>query len=134
MPRCRCNSGKMVKRCCGPLHAGEPASSAEALMRSRYAAYASGLVDYILDTTAPGPQFVEDRDIWRDQVRSFCRHTVFLRLQVTEHVEEADRAFVTFYATLEQAGRDVSIGERSRFVRVDGRWCYHSGTPAPPLS
>ena len=37
---CPCGSGKPYAACCGPLHAGEkPAPTAEALMRSRYAAY-----------------------------------------------------------------------------------------------
>ena len=131
MPRCRCCSGKTIKRCCGPIHAGKVAPTPEALMRSRFAAYASGLAEYILDTTAPGPQAQDDRRAWLESVRTFSRNTRFIRLKVTESVEDGDEGFVTFFATLEQAGRDVSFGERSRFVRVDGRWLYHSGVPAP---
>ena len=44
--------------CCGLYHSGQPAPDAESLMRSRYSAYALGLIDYLLATwhvsTAPG--------------------------------------------------------------------------------
>ncbi|TNE92088.1 MAG: zinc chelation protein SecC [Deltaproteobacteria bacterium] len=130
MSRCRCHSGKTEKRCCGPLHAGKAAPTAEALMRSRYAAYAKGMVDYVLDTTAPGPMQQDDRAAWADQVRQFSAGTRFLGLRIAEHVDGEEEAFVTFFCTLEQGGRDASFGERSRFVKVGGRWAYHSGQPA----
>ncbi|HEX5804075.1 MAG TPA: YchJ family metal-binding protein, partial [Azospira sp.] len=44
---CPCGSDQPYARCCGRWHAGEPAPSAEALMRSRYAAYVLGLSDYL---------------------------------------------------------------------------------------
>ena len=127
MARCRCHSGKQEKRCCGPLHEGKAAPTAEALMRSRYAAYARGLVDYIIATTAPGPQVQADPEAWRRSIAQFCRQTRFEGLRIVEHVHGEEEAFVTFEATLTQAGRDASFSERSRFVRVEGRWAYHSG-------
>jgi SEC-C motif-containing protein len=39
--------------CCGPILAGAPAPSAEALMRSRYSAFASADGDYLLASLAP---------------------------------------------------------------------------------
>ena len=63
--RCRCHSRRAYKRCCEPLHQGRPAATPEALMRSRYTAYAMGLVDYVMDTTAAGsPHRVSDRAAW----------------------------------------------------------------------
>jgi uncharacterized protein YchJ len=42
--------------------------------------------------------------------------------------------FVTFEATLDQASQQLVQRERSRFVRADGRWSYHSGgDPGPGL-
>ena len=40
---CPCGSGQSYTTCCGPWHAGVPAPTAEALMRSRYSAYVLGL-------------------------------------------------------------------------------------------
>ena len=98
-------------------------------MRSRYVAYAVGDVDYIVDTTTPGgPHWQEDRDAWRAQVRAFVGATRMQGLRIVAAPEPtADEGFVTFEAQLQQGGRDVSFTERSRFVRHDGRWTYHSG-------
>ena len=97
-------------------------------MRSRYAAYALGAVDYILDTTHPaGPLFRSDREAWRRDVADFCQGTRFEGLTVEAAPDVAgDVGWVTFRAQLSQAGEDVSFRERSRFERLDGRWLYHS--------
>ena len=39
MNNCPCGSGLAYDACCGPIIAGAPAATAEALMRSRYSAY-----------------------------------------------------------------------------------------------
>jgi len=44
---CPCGRGRYAD-CCGPLHAGMPAADAEALMRSRYSAYALGFVLFMV--------------------------------------------------------------------------------------
>ena len=50
---CPCGSPS-YDECCGPLHRGEAqAGSPEALMRSRYSAYAIGDVDYVWRTWHP---------------------------------------------------------------------------------
>lgn len=93
-------------------------------MRSRYAAYAMGLVDHVLRTQTPVPE--------RASVEAFAQHTRFLRLVVEDAVEDS----VTFTATLEQGGQDASFRERSSFEKVDGAWVYTTGErlPLPPLS
>lgn len=100
-------------------------------MRSRYVAYATGLVDHIVATTTPGgPQWLDDADAWRAQIRAFCDGTRFEGLRVIDAPEPVgDEGFVTFEARLTQGGRDATFVERSRFVRHDGRWTYHSGQP-----
>ncbi len=128
--KCPCHSGRKYKRCCRPLHEGRAAATAELLMRSRYAAYALGLVAYIQATTDPGgPQWQADTDAWAEGIAAFSRGTRFTGLSVRDHVEQGDEAWVTFHAGLSQAGEDASFTERSRFTRAEGRWRYHSGSP-----
>jgi SEC-C motif-containing protein len=94
-------------------------------MRSRYCAYARGLTDYILDTTAPeSPHGQLDRAAWKAEVERFCAQSRFVGLTV--HAAECERAQgqVHFTARLMQDGREVRLEERSRFVRRDGRWFY----------
>jgi SEC-C motif-containing protein len=51
---CPCGKGDSLEACCGPYlsHAARP-DTAEALMRSRYTAYATGDVDYVIDSHDP---------------------------------------------------------------------------------
>lgn len=124
---CRCGSGLLYARCCGPLHEGAPAPGAAALMRSRYCAYALERVDYLIQTTHPeGPHWQPDRARWRASLRDWCRATRFLGLELLA-VDEAlpqEEASVTFRATLSQGAQDISFTERSRFRRHEGRWKY----------
>lgn len=123
---CPCFSGHTYRRCCGPLHDGEPAATPEALMRSRYAAYALGDADYIMATTHPGgPHHQTDADAWRGDVRAFCKATRFTGLEILEAHDDV----VVFRAGLKQRGEDASFVERSTFARDDGRWKYLEGEP-----
>ena len=100
-------------------------------MRSRYAAYAKGLVDYLMDTTHPdSPHHGADREQWAKELDNFCRLTRFEGLTILDAPpHEGDAGTVTFRAGLSHEGRDTSFTERSTFLRVDGRWLYVDGTP-----
>ena len=129
---CPCGSGRKAKACCGPVLDGRPAPTAESLMRSRYTAYASGAVAHVMATTAPeSPHRGADPAAWRDELRAYCAAVTFEGLEVREAREEGDRATVTFSARLRAGDRDLSFGERSRFVRRDGRWWYVDGDRLP---
>src|SRR3546814_19877626 len=54
MQDCPCGSGASLAVCCGPVIAGNPAPTAEALMRSRSTAYALRDLDHIERTQAAG--------------------------------------------------------------------------------
>ncbi|NHZ72340.1 MAG: zinc chelation protein SecC [Aquificales bacterium] len=125
---CPCFSGRPFRSCCSPWLKGKPAPSPEALMRSRFAAYALGNAGYITRTTHPqSPHAQPKQKAWRQELKAFCRQTDFLGLQILQVGEiQGDVGWVTFRAILMQAGRDVSFTEKSRFERVNGRWFYHS--------
>ena len=123
---CPCGTGRKVKKCCGPLHRGvKTAASPEALMRSRYTAYALGLVDYVIDTTHPEhPAWSADRATWAAELQQWCDDTTFTKLTVHGTGEEGDEGWVSFTADYDTAGRTGAIAELSRFAKVDGRWLY----------
>ena len=121
---CPCGSGLPYPGCCGRYHAGPMrllAPTAEALMRSRYSAFALGLPDYLLDTWHPAtrPATLEpDPPGMR-----------WLGLQVRRHEPVDDtHARVEFVARSKLAGRAQRLHETSRFVREDGRWYYVDGS------
>ncbi len=118
---CPCGSGKSYAACCGPLHAGDkPAPSAEALMRSRYAAYVLKLEDYLLATWHASTR-PSELDLAADDSK-------WLGLEVRAHQQQdATHATVEFVARYRIAGRGHRLRELSRFVREDGRWYYIDG-------
>ncbi|HXF03270.1 MAG TPA: YchJ family protein [Arthrobacter sp.] len=116
---CPCRSGNTYGQCCRPFHRGDAeAPTAEALMRSRYTAFVTGDVDYLLRTwhpeTRPASLELDSALEWTG-------------LQILRAVRggETDRAgTVEFRASYRQGGQERAQQEKSTFVREDGRWVY----------
>jgi SEC-C motif-containing protein len=105
----------------GPLHLLAP--TAEALMRSRYSAFALDRIDYLLDTW-----HASTRPASLDANPSGLK---WLGLDVRRHeVSDDDHATVEFAARSKLAGRAQRLHEISRFVREGGRWFYVDGDAA----
>ena len=124
---CLCESGKPYARCCGPyLDTDASAPTAEALMRSRYTAYALGREAYILATWNPSTR---PRDL------ALAADQKWLGLSVkTASVDplSPDRATVEFVARYRIDGRGHRMHERSSFVREGRRWFYVDGEQLEP--
>ena len=59
---CPCQSGKLYAHCCEPFHLAQAIpTTAEQLMRSRYAAYTLVNIPYIVTTTVPAQQPLLDQ-------------------------------------------------------------------------
>jgi SEC-C motif-containing protein len=120
---CPCGSGKPEAACCGPLLAGAPAATAEALMRSRYSAYVRGVIDYIVDTHDPASRDEVDREA----SAQWSRETEWQGLDIVATRQggpDDSEGYVEFIARGKTAGKPFSHHERSRFKKVEGRWYY----------
>ena len=119
---CPCGSGTDYTACCGPYHEGLAAPTAEALMRSRYAAYVLRLEPYLLATWEAGTRPLSlDIDI-DDKTR-------WLGLEIKRREQTGeDSAIVEFVARYKRSGRAWRLHEFSRFVREAGRWFYVDGS------
>jgi SEC-C motif-containing protein len=111
---CPCGSSKTLTNCCQPFISGEMAApTAEALMRSRYSAYALGNEQYLLDSwhvsTRPKHIDVDPGAQW-------------IRLKIIE--VQTDR--VQFIATYRLNGKAYKLSENSCFVLDDVKWFYLS--------
>lgn len=126
--KCPCFSGLDYEACCQPYHLKKTVPErAVQLMRSRYSAYALKEADYLMDTTHPeNPHYMEDRVRWRISILQFCQSTQFTGLEILDEIDGKNISFVTFFARLMQNHRDTSFKEKSRFIKVDSRWLYHS--------
>lgn len=130
---CPCGSARKAKSCCLPVLEGAPAATPEALMRSRYTAYACGAVAHLIRTTDPaGPHHQGDARGWAEDLRRYCAQVRFTGLCVLDSSTDGDRGHVSFRATFEHAGQTHALAEHSRFRRLDGRWVYTDGAPLPP--
>lgn len=132
MPRantdCPCHSGKPYKACCAPFHQGAAPDTPEALMRSRYAAFALGLGEYLYDTLAAAhPDRAAPRAAAARELSQVKQRQRFMRLAILHAAASGDRGEVLFHAGVFEKGRDLSFAELSEFVREDGRWRYASG-------
>lgn len=97
-------------------------------MRSRYAAYALGLADYLIETTHPDhPAYESDFKSWKIDLINFSRGTSFHGLKILEFVDGDETASVSFSAYLQQNGHDSTFSEKSTFIKQDGRWLYQAG-------
>lgn len=124
---CPCGSGIALDDCCGKWHQGQPAPSAEQLMRSRYSAYTLGLIDYLVATTLPAQQAVLDRD----SMRTWSLGSTWLGLEVEGSELIDTHAFVTFTARWHDGDGEHRHRERSAFVQQAGRWYFID--PTVPL-
>lgn len=122
---CPCGSGDLYGGCCRPLIRGQEAPTAERLMRSRYTAFAIGDAAYLAQSWHPRTR-PDDLEIDPD-----LRWTGLEIVDAQAGGEGDTVGVVEFRATWEQgAGAGSTAGmlhERSRFVRVRGRWCYLDG-------
>lgn len=120
--RCPCGTGLQYFQCCGRYHAGEPAPTAETLMRSRFTAFALANGDYLLDTWDP---------LTRPETLNLADSPIrFYRLDILDVVggglleSEGTVEFEAFY----KGQATGSQRERSTFSRgSDRRWYYTAG-------
>ena len=119
---CPCGSALLYPDCCGRLHSGQPAETAEQLMRSRYCAYTLGLIDYLVNTTLPAQQARLDVAA----MAQWSRESSWLGLQVEAAAGRGnDQAQVTFTARWRDPdGSPQQHRECSDFVRKEGRWYF----------
>ncbi|MEU3252024.1 YchJ family metal-binding protein [Streptomyces sp. NPDC006997] len=115
---CPCGLPEPYERCCGRYHSGAAAApTAEALMRSRYAAFVRGDEPYLLRTWHPRTRPA------RLGLDPGTRWTGLEVLGTTDGSAFHATGTVTFRASF----RGGALHERSRFERVDGAWVYVDG-------
>ena len=120
---CYCDSGLPLSQCCQPLlHNEQQATTAVALMRSRYSAYTLGDEDYLLRT-------------WHSSTRPTqldLHHNPqnWQRLKIIDTAtgQAVDNSGeVEFIAIYKINGRAERLHERSRFAREGQQWRYIDG-------
>ena len=120
---CPCGSAKPFDQCCGPLLAGQPASSPEALMRSRYTAFTKHNLDYLTSTLTPEAQ----EDFNQEDAKAWAEQAQWQKLEIRYAQDDQ----VEFIAYFRLNGKNQYHHELATFRQVDGHWRYADGQLDP---
>ena len=97
-------------------------------MKSRYTAYKLKLPKYIINTThKDNKDYLDDFLKWENQILDFSKNCDFKNLEIIEFIDGTLEAYVTFRVQLVCNNEDNSFTEKSKFIKEDGKWFYHSG-------
>lgn len=125
---CPCGSGKKYSECCYPFHASSAkADSPQALMASRYTAYAVNNYQYIFDTYSESFR----QDISADLLEQSDQGVEWLSLNILSFETNSNRGKVEFVAIYRQQQEFYRLQENSDFVKQDGAWLYTTGKIHP---
>jgi SEC-C motif-containing protein len=124
---CPCGSSRDYAVCCEPFIEGkEKAPTAEALMRSRYAAYVHARIDYITQTHDPSTRANHDEEA----ARAWAEDAEWMGLEIvsTEAGGPDDaRGEVEFIARYRNDEGEQEHHERSEFRKQNGAWYFTRG-------
>ncbi len=123
---CPCSSTKLYADCCGLYHSGkERPGSAEALMRSRYSAYATGEIEYLLKTIP----LIERRNFDIKAAKQWSEESEWTGLEILSSKESKDgkRTTIEFKAKFKIKDEEHVHAERAYFEKTQGRWFFLDG-------
>ncbi len=130
---CPCGTGINFESCCQPHILGlEKPLTAEKLLRSRYAAFVAGNIDYIMETHHPE----RVKEIDRAGILEWSKKSVWHGLEiVAKEAGEAkdDEGVVEFKASYTQEGRKYDHHEVSLFKKHDGKWHFYDVKKNKPV-
>jgi len=119
--KCFCDTGLEFKDCCGLyLESNQKAPTALELMRSRYSAYATHNVDYLLETTA-----VSERKYYsKAEILKWATSNTWQKLEILSHSQNT----VEFKAYFLNSDHKPQIHyEFSTFKFENNVWYYLDG-------
>jgi SEC-C motif-containing protein len=118
---CYCGSSNSYKECCEKfINSSQNASTAEALMRSRYSAYATQAVGYLIATTA----VLQRQFISKNEILDWSKSNQWVKLDVLK----ATTNTVEYKAYYIDSNNENQIHhELSTFIFKKEKWYYVDG-------
>lgn len=128
MKKCYCSSDKSFAECCEPFLLGKAKPlTAEQLMRSRYSAFATANVEYILKTI----QSAKRKLYIPDAILDWAKSSTWQKLEIVSTHKGMEKDFngiVEFKAYfLNSEGKEEIHHEKSIFVKELGKWFFVDG-------
>ena len=120
MSVCPCCSNLTYQSCCEPFHLNQANPlTPEALMRSRYAAYALNLIDYLMETTHAETRHLQQKK----DIESWSKQNTWLKLEIISAVND----HVEFKAYFQFNSKNFIHHENSIFKMENYKSYYLSG-------
>lgn len=118
---CPCGSGLTFAECCRQVHSNHTkATTAEALMRARYSAFAVGNIDFLYNTFHPTTRRFQHRDA----IQQWAQENKWKQLNILK----ATSSTVEFEAHYLDSALQVQIHhEKSTFKQQGDLWYYVDG-------
>jgi len=121
MVNCYCGSGLPFENCCQPYINGIlKAPTAEALMRSRYTAFATGAADYLVETTHSSTRKFHKKV----EILNWSQSNQWIKLEVLASTATTVK-FKAYYLDY-QLNAQIHE-EHSSFIFENGSWFYVDG-------
>lgn len=120
---CPCGSRKEYQHCCLRFHNQScvPAT-AEELMRSRYSAFCTGELSYLINSWHPAFRPAAET------ILSDCAHYISLQIIDTDKGRPEDTTGeVTFVVQYIDNDQLVTMKEKSSFIKHQHKWLYQEG-------
>jgi SEC-C motif-containing protein len=119
---CPCCSGKPYKDCCQLYHTKEKfPPTPEALMRSRFSAFAIPNGEYLWETTSPGKRKFHNKK----SLQEWGEINEWTKLEIVDTPLMNKVEFKAFYT--DKDGNPQVHHELSTFKTIQNRWYYVSG-------
>mmetsp|Transcript_30663 Transcript_30663/g.29274 ORF Transcript_30663/g.29274 Transcript_30663/m.29274 type:complete len:256 (-) Transcript_30663:286-1053(-) len=144
--KCLCGSDVVYQHCCKPYHENK-VNDPESLIRSRYSAYASSNIDFIISSTSEVSSdyrsFIETPVApanglkrWAKSIRSnMLDEFRYVRMEIDAVSYSGDEAALVSWCHLAIRKADnvmYPIAETSTIVKAKGVWSYVSGVVSRP--
>jgi len=122
--QCYCGISLPYSECCGSLiGSAQVAQQPEQLMRSRYSAFCTGNIDYLVATLHPEMRREDDREVLQNTIANTHWNRLKVIATSLQSPKKGEVEFVVFYGSTAQE----QMHELSRFVKENGRWYYLDG-------
>ena len=131
--KCYCNSQKNYDECCLPYLSNTlNPKTPEQLMRSRYSAFCTKNINYLIATHYPLKREEKEEEILEETIKN----TQWLGLKVLKTEKDKKESnieyveFAAFYQTNDNYGQ---LHEKSKFIYENDRWYYVDGILLEPI-
>lgn len=107
-------------------------------MRSRYSAFRTQDIDYIITTTHPSLQQVDDAATLKKTIATTHWHGLKVIRSEAKDDAEGIVEFCAFYSEKKSDGGSISqeimqLHEVSNFTKIENFWKYHQGEHLPDI-